>query len=542
MKFKEFLNSQTKTVSLAAAILVISAFLSRFLGVARDWLLASRFGASSDLDVYFAAFRIPDFVYNVLILGGISVAFLPLLSEYFSKDKEEAWKFSSNCLNIFLFLFILLSVVSFIFTPALVRLIAPGFNREQMDLAAGLTRLMFIPSVLLGLSSVFSGILQYFNRFVVYSLCPILYNLGIIFGILFLTPSFGIMGVVMGVVLGAFFHLLIQIPAAVNCGFKFKPIFDFKNSGIRKLFVLMIPRTLGIAANQINLIVITAIASTLPSGSIAIFNFANNLQYFPIGIIGVSFAIAAFPALSKTWAEDKKEEFLKSFSLIFRQILYLILPLSVLTFILRNQIVAIVLKYGAFSKSAAELTAVSLGIFAFGIFAQSLIPLLLRAFFSFQDTKTPTLITIFAMFLNIAFSFYLVSLPATAGFYPDLMKNLFSLRDTQGISLLGLPLAFSLASIFQFVLLMLFLYKRIGDLRLREISGSFLKIAFSCALMAFAARAVLYLVQPVFNTGTFVGVFLEASAVSLAGLAMYLLSSVVLGSPEIKFILERFKK
>ena len=373
MILDSFLNHKTKTVGLAGIILATSSIISRFLGVIRDLLLAQKFGAGSELDIYFAAFKIPDFVYNVLILGGVLVAFLPLFSEYFTKDEKEAWKFSSNCLNIFLFLLVLLSLVLFFFTPFLMKLIAPGFNAEQMQKTVTLTRIMFLSPILFGLSSIFSGILQYFNRFLVYSLCPILYNLGIIFGIIFLAPQFGVLGVGFGVILGAFLHFAIQIPSVIRCGFNYKFILDFKDTKIKKVFSLMIPRSFGVSVQQINLIVINAIASTLSAGSISIFTFANNVQYFPIGIVGASLATAVFPTLSKSWAEKKKEEFIKSFSSVFRQIMYFIFPISFLIFILRSQIIEILLQRGEFSSLAASLTSASLALFCFGIFASSLL-------------------------------------------------------------------------------------------------------------------------------------------------------------------------
>ena len=192
--FNRFFNSQTNSVGAAAGILALSALISRVLGVVRDWLLAKTFGAGPELDVYFAAFRIPDLVYNILIAGGVIVAFLPLFSEYFSKgNKEDAWRFTNNTLNIFLFFLIFLCLILFIFASPLIKLITPGFDPEQLQKTIFLTRLMFLSPIFLGLSSIFSGILQYFNRFLIYGLCPILYNLGIIFGVLFLAPPLGVL-------------------------------------------------------------------------------------------------------------------------------------------------------------------------------------------------------------------------------------------------------------------------------------------------------------------------------------------------------------
>jgi len=463
-----FFNFQTKTINQGAMILGFSALISRLLGLIRDGLLMARFGASPDLDIYFAAFRIPDLVYNVLIGGGIVVAFLPLFSKVYSKDQKKAWQFTNNTLNIFLFLLISFCLILFIFTPVLIKWVAPGFNSQQKAQAVYLTRLMFLSPIFFGLSSIFSGLLQYFNRFLVYSLCPILYNLGIILGILFLSPVLGILGVALGVILGATFHLLIQIYPAVSCGFSYKPIFNFQTPEIRKVFSLMVPRVFGMAAQQINLIVITAIASTLSSGSITVFNFANNLQYFPIGIIGVSWAIAGFPRLSKAWAKAKKEEFINIFRSLFWQILYFIIPASFLIFIFRIQIITIILKVGSFilgasqfSSLAIQLTAASLGLFCLGLWAAALIPLILRAFFALQDTKTPTLIAIFTMILNIVLSFTFVALLKESTLLQATILKVFRPQAIEGLEVLGLPLAFSSSSISQLTLLLVFLLPKL---------------------------------------------------------------------------------
>lgn len=532
-----FLNSQAKTIGAAAGILAISALISRILGLVRDGLLSNTFGAGPELDSYFAAFRIPDLVYSILIAGGIAVAFLPLFTEYFSKDEKEAWKFTSNILNIFLLFLVLLSMLLFIFAPSLVKLIAPGFSPQQIDKTVLLTRLMFLSPIFFGLSSVFSGVLQYFHRFLIYGLAPILYNLGIILGILFLAPHFGVAGVALGVIFGAFLYFVIQIPSSINCGFRYRPIFNFKDPGIKKVFVLMLPRIFGMAGYQINLIVITAIASTLAAGSLAIFNFANNLQNLPIGIVGFSFAIASFPTLARTWANGQKEEFFKRFSSAFRQTLYFIIPVSILIFILRNQIVGIILRHGQFSPFDAQLTAASLGLFSFGIIALSLIPLLFRAFFSFQDTKTPTLIALAAMALNIGLSFYFVWLIKTSYSFSYFLTKVFSLHLGQNIAVLGLPLAFSLGAIFELVPLMIYLYRRIGNYSLKEIGSSSSKIILAGVIMALGTCLTLYFVSPVLNDGqTFSGVFGQAVISGIAAVLIYILATFLLKSPEIETI------
>jgi putative peptidoglycan lipid II flippase len=460
--FNRFFNFQSKNVASAAIILSASSLISRLLGLYRDRLLAGKFGAGSDLDVYFAAFRVPDFIYNILIAGGIVVALLPLFSEYFIKDKNEAWKFINNVLNIFFVLLIFISGIVAIFAPFIVKIITPGFSQQEVNLTVLLTRILFLSPILLGLSSVFSGVLQYFNRFLAYSLAPILYNLGIIIGIVFFTPFSGIIGVTIGVILGAFFHFAIQVPSAIKAGFSYKPILNFKDSKIKKVFTLLVARTFGVAAPQLNLMVVTAIASLLPAGALSIFTLSNNIQQFPLGLIGIPFAVAVFPALSNSFTVLNREEYLKNFYSTFKKIIYLTVPLSIIVFIFRQQIIEIIYKAGRFDQNSVLLLAASFGIFALGFWATTLIPLILRAFFSFQDTKTPTIVSIVTMIINITFCFTFVWLLGFSNGFHDLITKIFFLPQINNISVVGLPMAFAASSIFEFAVLMILLNKKIA--------------------------------------------------------------------------------
>ncbi len=529
-------NSQSKTVTFAAGLLAVSALVSRFLGLIRDRLLAGKFGAGEELDIYFAAFRIPDFVYGILIVGGLSAAFLPVFSEYFKKEKEQAWKFANNLLNCFFVLLIVICGILAFLTPWLINFISPGFSPENKELTVALTRIMFLSPVFFGLSSVFSGVLHYFNRFFAYSLVPVIYNLGIIFGILFLVPVFGIYGLAFGVILGAVLHWLLQLPAARATGYRYMPVLNFRNFGLLKVFKLMVPRTIGAAAYQINLIVITAIASTLSAGSIAIFNFANNLQYFPVGLIGVSFSLAAFPALSRVWAADQKEEFFKIFSSTFRQILFLIIPISILVFALRAQIVRIVLGTGEFGWLETRLTAASLGIMSLSVFAASFVLFLARVFYSFHDTKTPLLASLLSMALNIFLCFSFVFLLGFPNVFQEFTINALKLEGIGDVSLIGLPLALSLSSVFQLFLLLVFLKKKTEILSGGEILRSFGKIMVAGILMAISLYLSLYLAAGFLDTGTTVGILLQMAIASFCGLAVYALAAFLLKSPEIKII------
>ena len=534
---RRFLNAQTKNVFGAAAILASFSLLSRLFGLLRDRLLAAHFGAGRELDVYFAAFRIPDLIYNVLIAGGLVVCFLPLFSELLKEDEKSAWEFTNNLLNIFLVLLSFVSLVLFIFAPFLVKIVAPGFDAEQLKLTILLTRLMFLSPIFLGLSSIFSGIIQYFNRFLTYSISPILYNLGIILGILVLAPIFGVLGVAMGVVLGSFLHFLLQFLAALYCGFKYKLSLNLHYRGVKRAFLLMIPRVFGTAVSQVNLLIVTSVASILGEGAISIFNFANNLSTFPVGIIGISFAIAVFPSLSRAIADEDKERFKKVFSVTLRQILFLIVPLSLSMYVLRAQIVRIVLGAGKFTWGETRLTAASLGIFALSLFAATIIPLLLRAFFAFKDTKTPTLIAIASVIFNTFLVLFLPSVLSSPNAFQTLTANLLKIEDLSNMRIVGLSLSVALSNVFQFILFMYFLSKKIVSFKSKEILSSLYKIIASSIVMTIVIFLSLRLFNLFITTNTFLGIFFQTSLSFALGIAAFTVSSYFLKSPELKDII-----
>lgn len=533
---KRFFNFQTKSITSAAFLVGISTIASGALGLVRDRLLAGRFGAGQDLDVYFAAFRIPDFVYGILITGGISAVFLPVFSEHFKKSEKEAWEFTNNLLNCFLVLLFALCAILAILAPWIINLVAPGFSFENKETTVSLVRIMFLSPILFGLSNIFSGILQYFNRFLIYSIAPILYNLGIIIGILFFVPTFGLYGLAYGVILGAALYWILQIPAARNSGYKYSPVFNFKYPGLIKSFKLMIPRTIGAAAYHINLITVTAIASTLTVGSIAIFNFSNNIQYFPVGLFGTSFAIAAFPALSQSWAARSKEKFLAIFSSTFRQIIFLIIPTSLLFFIFRAQMVRLILGTGEFGWLETRLTAASLGIFCFGIFASAFIPFLARVFYSFQDTKTPVLVSLLSMALNIGLCFLLTFLLGYPNVFQQTVVSALKLQEINNIAVLGLPMALSISAVFQFCLLLFYLKKKLTDIRIREIFFSLRKIIIASLLMSIVSFLSLRLIAGAIETNTFFNLLLQTGISLAAGALVFWQTLRIMKSSELEII------
>ncbi len=544
----KFLHSKTKTITFTAYLLAGFYLFSRVFGLLRNNLLGHLF-PKEQADIYLAAFRVPDFVYGVLITGGIAAAFLPVFSRYFKKDKQEAKELVNNVLTVFLLAMVVVSSILAIFAPQLAKVIVPGFSVADQILTASLMRIMFIASILLGLSAIFSGILHYFRLFFAYGLAPIFYNIGIIIGMIFLTPYFGLKGLAYGVILGALMHLLIQILPTLKYGFYPRFSFNLKHSGLLKIFRLMLPRTIGSAAYHFNLIIITAIASTLPAGSIRVFSFANDLYGVPIALIGVSFATAVFPVLSRNFATSDKVRFSKNFSNTFSQIIFASVPLTFLMFIFRAQIVRLLygtklLGNGFFGWQDTRLIAASVGIFAFSIIAASLIPFLAKTFFALHNTKTPVKIAIVSVLVNIGVAFLFVWLFAFDNILSNTLIKFLKVQDVGGVSVLALPLAVLISSSLQVILLVIFLKKQVSSLRPK--TAKFFKVLLASTFMAFCGWLSLQALAVILNTSTVVGILLQLGLASIISIIIYLILTYLLKLQELNLIWQsvttQFKK
>ncbi len=504
LRSRLLLNSEpSHSVISAAFIITIAGLASRILGLVRDRFLASTFGAGDTLDIYYAAFRIPDLIYNFLILGALSAAFIPVFTGLISKKKDkEAWDAANGVMNLAIALVIALSLIFCLFAPYLMKIITPGFPVEKMDQVVLFTRIMFLSPVFLGISGIFGGVLTSFKRFMIYSLAPVLYNLGIIFGVVFFVKLWGPIGLAWGVVLGAFLHMLIQYPAARNLGFRHRFAFReyFINKDIRHIFKLMIPRMMGIAVSQANLFIITIFASTLIAGSLSIFNFAQNLQSVPLGIFGVSFSIAAFPTLSALWATNDKKKFAKTFAETFCQIMFFVIPLSIFILLLRAQIVRVTLGAGKFDWEDTILTYECLKYFTLSLFAQSVVPLLTRSFYAIHNTRTPFYIAIFSEIINIIAVLLLI------GKY----------------EIQGLAMAFSLTSLIQMFLLFIALRSKFDDLGDKKIVKSIGQIAFSAIFSGIGVQISKYIVASFVDMDTFLGVFAQLAISGAIGIFIFL--------------------
>jgi putative peptidoglycan lipid II flippase len=435
-----FMRRQTNILS-AATVLMLAIFASRILGLVRDRLLAGAFfipGRQWQLDVYFAAFRLPDMLFQLLVLGALSAAFIPVFSKLVVDNERAAWRVASVVMNIGSLLFFILSLFLFIWAPAFSRLIAPNFTDYELSLMVNLTRLMLISQLFFIVSNVLTGILQSYQRFLLPALAPVVYNLGIIAGVIFLSPYLGIYGATIGVIIGAFLHFFIQLPLVLHLGMKYYPTLDLSNPYVRKIGKLMLPRTLALAVSQIELTVAVLIATSLSAGSLSIFYFAQHLNDVPVGLFGLTIGQAALPILSLEAVKDK-ENFSRVLIACLRQILFLALPASVLLLVLRIPLVRLAFGARTFPWEATILTGKVVALFSISIFAQASIQILVRAFYALSNTKTPFIIALLAVLVNVCFSFFLTF--------------------TLGLKVLGLALATTIASLFHTTVLTFLLQK-----------------------------------------------------------------------------------
>ena len=506
------------SVSMAAFIIAVAGIASRLFGFLRDRILAAQFGAGDTLDAYYAAFRIPDLLYSFLVLGALSAAFIPVFTElYVQKKEHEAWRLSSQVLHLLVFALGLVSIVAMIFMHSLMDVLVPGFSPEKKELTEQFTRIMLLSPILLGISAVFGGVLVSLKRFVLYSIAPIFYNLGIIFGAVFLVRIIGPSGLAWGVVLGALLHVLVQYIDLRACGFRYTFAVSgiWKSKAVRQILLLMIPRSLGMAINQISFLVVTVFASTLMSGSLAVFTLANNIQSVPLGLFGIAFSLAVFPSLSALAAKHSEEEFFNLFATTFRRILFFVLPISVLMIVLRAQVVRVILGSGQFGWSDTIATFGVLGILSLSLFAQSLIPLLARAFFALQNTKTPLYIALVSEAFHIVLIFLLM----------------------RRYEINGLAMAFSIATIINMILLYLFLRRNFQSWKDSDIFLPSMKIV----LASLIAGLIAQLTKSAFGFNnneldTFVAIFIQLIVTSTVGISVFIALSWWMNIEEFKRI------
>ncbi|HJW84127.1 MAG TPA: murein biosynthesis integral membrane protein MurJ, partial [Anaerolineae bacterium] len=465
------MTSPTRQIARAASVVMLAFVASRVLGLAREIVIGARFGTSAELDAYLAAFRLPDLLYQLIAGGALGSAFIPTFARTLAAgDPRGAWRLASAVINIVTLTLAAAAALAAIVAPALVQaIIAPGFDADRQALTVSLMRAMLIAPVIFGASGVIMGALNAQQHFLLPAVAPIMYNLAIIAGAVFLAPALGAGGLAIGVVAGALGHLLIQIPGLARHGARYSPVLDVNNPGVRQVARLMGPRVLGLAIVQLNFLVNTNLASRLGEGAVSALNYAWLLMLLPQGVFAQSIATAAFPTFAAQAARDQIDDMRRSLSSALRATLCLSLPAAVGLIVLGAPLVQLLLERGEFTSASTRAVAGTLQFFALGLAAHSALEIVTRAFYARRDTRTPVIVGAAAMGLNVILSLLLIG-PLAQG---------------------GLALANSIATTLETLALAWLIRARLGGIDGRRVSLAALKTAAASLIMAVAVLGFL---------------------------------------------------
>jgi putative peptidoglycan lipid II flippase len=494
-----------------AGLIVIIAFLaSRVLGWVRVVVLANLFGASAELDAFYAAFRIPDLVFQLVAAGAIASSLVPVLAGLVATgERPRAWRVASTVLNLMLGVLLIVTLLLWLLAPRLVPWLVPGFDAASTELTVELTRLMLLSPVFLAAGAIASAILNTEDRFGAAAMAPVAYNVCIIAGALLLAPFIGVYAAALGVVAGSVAHLLVQIPTLRRV-YRYAPRADIGDEAARQSFWLMLPRAIGMGANQITFLVNTALASTLAVGAIVSYNVAFNVLQIPLGIIGLPLGIVLLPTMSRALATGEEDEFGRTVVSTLRLLLWVTLLVATVGIVARDQVVELLFGWG-FDATALAATAATLGVFLLGLPAHALNVILARAFYSGKDTVTPVSVAIASVAVNVV----------------------ISLLTVERLGLAGLALGIAVGAWFEATTLTLLLARRHASIRVTPILRGGIVSLVGAVVAALAAAAVLSVAPTLDGSAVFVSLALALTIASAAALLVYLAYSRVVRLPEL---------
>src|SRR3989454_2197748 len=453
------------SVARASIIMIATLVASRVLGWLRLSVIGATFGQSPQLDAFWAAFRIPNAVFDLLVAGALASAFIPVFTGYLAREREEeGWRVASSVLNAVVLLLVAFSAVMWLLAPIFVPVVvAPGFSGDQLALTVDLTRLMLLSPIFMGLSSLTTGILNSYRQFLSGATAPLVYNAVIILFALFAAPFLGIQALAYGVVTGALFMWLVQLPELTFRRTRFSFSLDLGHPGVREVLRLAGPRTLALGAVQIVFLVDTNLASRMPQGSLTALTYAFQLMLLPLGVFSIAISAAVFPTLSHYASLGQLSRMRDTVQQAIRWILFLTLPTAILMIVLRRPIVNLLFQYGNFGSEAREATQAAFLFYSLGLAGHALVQIIARAYYASRDTTTPLALTLISIGLNVVLDVLLA---------PILFIN-------------GLALANSISTLVEAVLLLALLAPR-ARLRLVGLGVSSLKQVCASLFMGVA--------------------------------------------------------
>ncbi len=511
-------------IAKAAGIVGSATLLSRIFGFIRDMVVAQLFGAGMATDAFFVAFRIPNLLRRLVGEGSLTVAFIPVYTEYLGqRSKKESDDLVYSSFSVLTLILLGLTAVGIVFSPWIVTIMAYGFSAEpeKFRLTVLLNRLLFPYIFFIGLVAWGMAVLNSLKHFVAPALAPVLLNISMITCALLLSGFFEqpILSLALGVLLGGLAQFLFQIPFMRRRGVFLRFVFHFSHPGVRRVGVLMAPSILGLAVTQINVIVNTFLASYLPEGSVSFLYYADRLLEFPMGVFAIAIATAVLPALSEEAARNDLEGVKETLSFALRLTFFVILPAMVGLIVLRRPILNLLFQRGAFNAFSTEMTSQALLCYALGLVAFAGVRIIVPAFYSLQDTRTPVKVAFWTLLVNAGLGWWLM----------------FPLQHA------GLALATSLAAWINFSVLAVLLRKKIGPLGARRILLSFGKNSGASALMGIVAYAVCMKGSWEMSGITVEKIGLLCGAVA-SGVLVYAVACYLLRSDELHAALVKFRK
>ncbi len=530
-KVFELVYKEVRGLHQAAYVLGIFTFGSQLLALVRDRMLAHQFGAGMELDLYYAAFRIPDLLY-VLFASTLSVyVLIPFVASRLGvEDGSKARELLSQVFSVFLLCYSLLALCVFICAPWFLPVLFPGMEAQMAELVE-LTRILLLQPLLLGVSSLFGVVTQLGHRFVLYAISPLIYNVGIIAGIVLLYPSFGLPGLAWGVVFGALGHMLVQVPLVRSSNLAFGIVFRASPQDLYEVLKVSVPRAITLALHQVVLLVLLGIASLMAVGSVAVFQFAYNLQSVPLAVIGASYSIAAFPFLADLYAQKKMDAFRLHIITAFRHIIFWSVPAIALLIVLRAQVVRVVLGSGAFDWGDTRLTAAVLALLSLSLFAQAVNLLIVRAFYAGGNTRTPFFVTIIGSLCAVALTLFLYwSYTVHAGLV-QILEVVMRIESVPGSEIVVVGLGFSIAMCLQTAVL-LFCAIRAFGIPMQWFLPNVSRALCAGLVGAMATYVTLNLFVDGINEEAFLGIFIQGLLGGFAGLAGVIATYYILRSPE----------
>ncbi len=499
---KELLEKESSSILSAATIIMGATLVSAVLGLIRTRLLIQYFYADpAVVDVFWAAFRLPDMIFQIIVVGALSSAFIPVFSRYLG-DKSESNLIASSMINVVMAIMIVLSILVVIFAYPLSHLIAGGFSESQQQLMASLTRIMAGAQIFFGFSSFLTGVIQSHKRFLVPALSPVLYNIGIIVGIVFLSPIWGIYGAAIGVVIGACLHLMAQLPLARRLGFRYHLHWAAGHGAVKEMSRLMLPRVLTLTLVQIEATAIVTFSSWLSVGTVTIISIAQQLASLPVRLIGIPIGQASLPFFAKVTSKKDLSALANMVNKVILEMLYLALPASAIVLVLRIPLVRLAYGADSFPWGETVLTGKLVAILAISIAARSLTHVLVRVFYSLHNTTTPFLVNLLSTITNIALSYYL----------------LFVLKS----GVIGMAVGITIASLIETTILTSLLYSlaSFAAVRLLLPLSKMIVVTLATGVSLWVPLRVLDSV--IFDTTRTVPLILLTLTVGIIGLAVYI--------------------